>query len=135
MSDTERYNDIIHLPHSRSKKHTPMSNYDRAAQFSPFAALKGYEDEIEETARFTEGKTELDESQRSAINDILVALKARESERPQVRVTCFVADGRKAGGAYRTFLGRVKRVDARNFTLVLEEHVVPFEDVVEIELL
>jgi len=42
------YDDIIHLEHPTSKRHPRMPRLDRAAQFAPFAALKGYEEVVEE---------------------------------------------------------------------------------------
>ncbi len=51
-----KYNDIINLPHHISSKHTPMSLESRAAQFAPFSALTGYEDEISKTIKLNEEK-------------------------------------------------------------------------------
>ena len=129
------YDDIIHLPHYQSKTRPHMSNYERAAQFSPFAALKGYEDEIEETARYTEGKAEQDEAKIYAINEVLVELKRRERERPSVRITYFKADEKKAGGAYLTFEGRLKKLDGYARKLALEDEIVPFENIIDIEII
>ena len=134
MKETNAYNDIIHLPHPQSKERPHMSNYDRAAQFSPFAALKGYDDGIEEAARFTEEQTELDESRIEAINEALLCIKAAEGAHPCVRVTYFRADERKAGGAYRTTEGTVKKIDERARRILFEDgEAVPFRDLVEIE--
>ena len=127
------YDDIINLPHYESKTRPRMSNYERAAQFSPFAALKGYEDEIEETARYTEGKAEQDEERINAVNEALVELKGREKERPFVRITYFKADEKKAGGAYFTREGRLKKLDGYAKKLVLEDEIISFENIIEIE--
>ncbi|MDE7453591.1 MAG: YolD-like family protein [Clostridia bacterium] len=134
MSDTERYSDIIHLPHHQSEKRPHMSNYDRAAQFSPFAALKGYEEQIDEAARYTYGQAELDESQKSAINEKLVYLSRHEGVR--VGVTYFRKDEHKEGGAFVTLKGTVKKVDEVNRKLVFEDGtIVRFHELIEIELL
>lgn len=58
------YDDIIDLPRPKSK-HEPMPMSDRAAQFSPFAALTGYGDAIDETARLTDHRIELSEEERA----------------------------------------------------------------------
>ena len=81
-SDIRKYNDIIGLPHHTSSKRARMSISDRAAQFSPFAALNGYDAAIQETGRFTEEKIELDESNKSVINEKLWIVMERLSERP-----------------------------------------------------
>ena len=133
MNETDRYNDIIRLSRPQSKKHPPMSEVDRAAQFSPFAALKGYEDEIEEAVRFVDDRLELEESRMSAINEVLMLLKAREHEHPAVRVTYFKNDVRKEGGEFITLTGKLVRIDEHRRLLYLEE-TVPFDDIVEIEL-
>ena len=133
MNDTERYNDIIGLPYRKSKKHPPMSEGDRAAQFSPFAALKGYEDEIEEAARFVDGRLELDESRVNAINDLLVLLKAKVHECPTVRVTYFRSDARKEGGEFITLSGKCRRIDEFKRTLFVGEVGIPFDDIVDLE--
>ena len=133
MNDTERYNDIIHLPHHQSKKHPHMTNLERAAQFSPFAALKGYDDEIEEAARFTEELLEQDESRLSALNDMLVELKMREKEHPEVTITFFQEDERKSGGEYRTVAGNLKKVDEYNHKLYLDNCMVRFEQLIELK--
>lgn len=66
--DMHRYDDIIHLPHHQSGTRPHMSLHDRAAQFSPFAALTGYDAAVEEAARLTEQKLELSEGEKAAID-------------------------------------------------------------------
>lgn len=94
------YDDILHLPHHRSEKHPPMSMRDRAAQFSSFRALAGYEDAIGETARLTDRRIERGEEERHRLDAILRQLECRLAEKPTVTVTYFRPDDRKAGGAY-----------------------------------
>lgn len=126
------YDDIINLPHHQSATRPHMSNYDRAAQFSPFAALTGHDDAIRETARFTEQKTELDEYEKEALNRKLQLMaKAPGTE---VSITYFQPDGRKAGGAYITASGCVKKVDEYKQAVIFEDKtVVPIEQIREIE--
>lgn len=105
------YDDIINLPHYVSKKRPQMSMEDRAAQFSPFAALVGYEDTIDETNRQVEQLTELDENYLCELDEKLVRIQERIAERPLVEVTYFVPDQLKSGGAYKTVCGNVKKID------------------------
>ena len=63
------YEDIINLPHHVSSTRKPMTLYNRASQFAPFSALTGYDDEIEEIARLTDRKVELDEDSKKIINN------------------------------------------------------------------
>lgn len=130
MRGSEDYEDIIGLPHHQSKTHKQMSVHDRAAQFSPFAALKGYDEEIEEAARYTEERRELDESRTDEINALLTALQDRAGV--PLTVTCFRQDGKKGGGEYVTVKGRLKRIDGYAKKLILEEESVDFRDVVDI---
>ena len=66
-----RYDDMIHLDRPVSPRHAPMPRQSRAAQFSPFAALTGYDDAIAETERLTTPRIELDDSRRAVLSDRL----------------------------------------------------------------
>lgn len=99
------YDDIIHLPHHVSARHPQMPPEERAAQFSPFAALSGHEEAIRETARLTEDCALLDEDRREELNEQLLVLREREDREPEIAVTYFRPDVRKSGGAYVTFRG------------------------------
>ncbi|MDE6059170.1 MAG: YolD-like family protein [Clostridia bacterium] len=135
MNDTEKYQDIIDLPHHQSKTHPHMSNSERAAQFSPFAALKGYEDEIEETARWTDEFRELDDAVLSIINEKLVCLKEKEREHPRISVCYFEQDVKKSGGSYLTVTGNIKKIDEYHHKIILEDGKgIPFENLIEIDL-
>ena len=101
----EKYGDILNLPHHQSKVHPQMSIYDRAAQFSPFAALTGHEAAIKETARLTEEQVELDEDKQEELNEKLQTLIAYATEHPTVSVTYFKPDDKKTGGEYVTATG------------------------------
>ena len=110
----EVYGDIIDLPHHQSKKHPHMSLYDRAAQFSPFAALTGYDDMVREEARLTETQRELSETDWDVLDRKLALIAGRiaENDHPEITVTYFVPDARKTGGRYEEMTGIVKRIDA-----------------------
>lgn len=108
------YDSIINLPHHVSKKHPQMSNHDRAAQFAPFAALTGYDDAIVETARITSDEIELYGAELDEINAKFAQLLELISEQPEVEITYFVPDKKKAGGKYLTYKGKVKRIDTVN---------------------
>ena len=120
------YEDIIHLPHLTSKNHPRMSIHDRAAQFSPFAALTGHTAAIAETARLTDRKMELDRRQAILLEHI--------DQRPEVTVTWFQPDERKDGGAYVTTAGRLKKIDQVARILVLTDGThIPLDDVAALE--
>lgn len=128
------YRDIIELSRRASAAHPPMSRHDRAAQFSPFAALTGYEDVIGEAARLTDERAELSEERQSRINERLQIILANISERPEVKITYFVPDKRKNGGAYEIAVGCVKSVDECALTIVFTDHrAVPIADIYDIE--
>lgn len=114
------YEDIVRLPHPVSVRRAPMTDADRAAQFSPFAALNGHGDAIRETARLTDSRIELDENEKDLLNEKLRLLLDRLPERPSVTLTCFVRDPQKPGGAYVTVTDRIKRIDGSTQTLYLE---------------
>ena len=105
------YDDIINLPHPVSQRHPQMSMHDRAAQFSPFAALTGHGAAIEETERETDARADLGEDERENLNRQLCLLRDHLEEQPQVAITYFEPDSRKAGGAYVTIRGIVRKMD------------------------
>lgn len=128
------YDDILHLPHPTSKNHPRMSIQERAAQFSPFAALTGHAAAIAETARLTDRKMELDEDTRAELDRRQAILLEHISERPEVTITWFRPDERKEGGAYVTTTGRLKKIDQVERILVLMDGTnIPLEDVAALE--
>ena len=130
---TSRYDDIIHLQHPTSSKHPRMAALGRAAQFSPFAALTGYEGSIRETARLTETKAELDEDKIAALDMKLRFLADHLTECPEVSITYFKPDSRKQGGAYQVITGMVKKIDAFEKTVLMAEGtLIPIADIFEI---
>ena len=107
----KEYEDIIHRSRPISPRHLPMSNYDRAAQFSPFAALTGYDGVIEETARLTDREVMLDVGAEAELDEKLREIRETVQLHPEVTVTYFRPDTRKSGGAYVAVTGRVKKID------------------------
>ena len=129
-----KYDDIIHLPHPVSGTHPPMPRAERAAQFSSFAALSGYEEAVAESARLTETRTELDRDALEELDKTIRALVAEAAERPEAVIRYFIQDEKKAGGRYETVRGRVKKIDEYAALLVLAEgKKIPLGDVVSIE--
>lgn len=128
------YDDIINLPHHVSKKHPQMSALDRAAQFSPFAALTGHDSAIKETARLTDMKLELDEYKKEELDDRLQMLRAQTALRPEVEITYFVPDTQKTGGSYLSVRGTIKKFDDIEHKILMENgEVIPISDIYELE--
>lgn len=129
------YDDIIDLPHHVSDTRPRMSRLDRAAQFSPFAALTGYGAAIKETARLTDERSELGEYELMELNAGIHMLMERIDEHPQVEITYFKPDERKDGGAYLTVKSRAKRLNEYERFILLEDGTeIPFDDIYKIEL-
>ena len=128
------YDDIINLPHPTSKRHPRIPIRDRAAIFSPFAALSGHGAAIAETARLTERRIELDEDTRAELDRRQAILLGHMDEQPEVTITWFQPDERKDGGAYLTATGRLKKLRELERLLVLADGTeIPLEDVVALE--
>lgn len=116
-----KYDDIIHLPHHTSAKRTRMSMLDRAAQFSPFAALTGYDAVIEETGRLTDAPIELEEGAKAELDQAINKLMETLPSQPYAVITYFQKDARKLGGAYLTVTGRVKKIDPYEMILTMTD--------------
>ena len=128
-----KYDDILRLPHPTSAKHPRMPVSERAAIFSPFAALSGHAGAIAETARLTDQRMELDEDTRAELDRRQTVLLEHIAEQPEVTVTWFQPDERKDGGAYVTVSGRLKRIDPVERIMTLRDGTsIPLEDVVEL---
>lgn len=106
----KKYADIIDLPHHQSDTRPKMSNYDRAAQFSPFAALTGHADSIKETARLTDEYSEPSEEMKTIMNEKILFLMEQLENQPEITITFFKPDEKKQGGAYITITGVVKKI-------------------------
>ncbi|MBO6303563.1 MAG: hypothetical protein J6M62_00595 [Selenomonadaceae bacterium] len=126
--DISRYKDIINLPHHISKRHPRLSMEKRAAQFSPFAALTGYEEATDETSRLTDEKIELSEEDMEELNRKLQNLQG------EAVITYFVKDERKSGGSYVTIKGEVRRIDDYEKAIVMRDGSKIFvDDILDIE--
>lgn len=133
-NEEHRYDDIIDLPHHVSTTRPRMSMLDRAAQFSPFAALTGYDDAIKETARLTDEKMELNEDEIAILREKLQMIQERLPKCPEVRITYFKPDKNKAGGTYRNKTGCVKKIDEYERIIVMEDNAkIAIEDIVSID--
>lgn len=116
-----KYDDIINLPHHVSRKHPQMPLINRAAQFSPFAALTGHEAAIQETARLTESFIELDEDRKERLDEQLQMLMENLGQKPECEITYFQPDEKKTGGSYLTICGRVKKIDQFEHQIVFTD--------------
>ena len=133
MSD--RYDDIKHLSRPQYDDLPPMSMHDRAAQFSPFAALVGYDDAVAETARLTDSRIELGENMIDKLNQTINQLLLMLDEQRQIKVIYFVPDEKKAGGRYLEKTGVVLKFDNFNNALVFSDcEKIAVNDVYEVEL-
>ena len=127
------YDDIINLPHPTSTKHPRMPMSDRAAIFSPFAALTGHAAAIQETARLTDQRMELDEDTKAMLDLKQQILADRSAERPEISVVWFRPDARKEGGQYVTTVGQLKKVDDIARILQLADGTtIPLDEVIEL---
>ena len=130
--DFSKYEDMLDMPHPVSKNHPQMARRDRAAQFAPFAALTGHQAAIEEAARVTDMRMELDEEMKEQLNVKLQKIVSEPGQR--IQIVYYVPDGRKSGGSYKTKIGIVKKIDEYQKILVLEDgSKIPLEDISEIE--
>ena len=124
QSAREKYADIIDLPHHVSERHPHLSMESRAAQFSPFAALVGYDEAVDETARLTQDRIELTEDEQNVLNSNLIrVLELLEDYLPTVTVSYFVPDERKSGGRYVNKTGEVRIYDSAENALVFTDGV------------
>ena len=128
------YDDIINLPHPTSQRHPRMPVRDRAAIFSPFAALSGHGAAIAETARLTEQRIELDEDTRAELDRRQAVLLEHMDKQPEVTVTWFQPDEKKDGGAYLTATGRLKKFrELERILLLTDGTEIPLQNVVALE--
>ena len=123
------YDDIINLARPQYHDLPPMSIHDRAAQFSPFAALVGYDAAVEETARLTDSRREMEQDEINELNRQLSELNDRLSDRPKIRVTYFIRDKKKEGGRYASKIGNARTIDqAENRIVFTDGESVPVKD-------
>lgn len=130
-----KYDDIINLPHHVSAKRPQMSRSTRAAQFAPFAALVGLDDEMEETARLTDAKPELEEAEKEKINRVLLEIRNNPQKETAVELTFFRPDGRKDGGAIITRPCTVRGIDEIERKLILSDRSeIEFDNILSIKI-
>ena len=135
MNVNGKYDDIIKLSHHISKKHPQMSMEDRAAQFAPFAALVGYEDAVEETARITTKRIELNEEEKNILDMKLQILneQIRIQIYPNVTIMYFVPDLKKDGGKYIKISGTVKKIEEYKQLIILDDKTeIPINEIISI---
>lgn len=131
----EKYKDMLRLPHPVSAIHPKMSLQDRAAQFSPFAALTGYEDALKETARLTDHFVELDEDRKQEIDRQIGYLQQHMREELTIKITYFVPDTRKNGGAYNTLEGYVQKIDENSKSLRIQGTEILVDKIYQIDFI
>lgn len=131
----DTYQDLLAYERPVSSAHAPMRRRDRAAQFAPFAALSGFGEVLWEAGRLTQPRTELDESEREALNRVLCMLAERLSARPEVHVRWFEPDAQKSGGVYCETRCRVRTLDPYAHVLLLEDGTrIPFDALAALDL-
>ena len=131
---SERYQDIIDLPHHVSPKRQAMSLSDRAAQFAPFSALTGYDDVIIETGRLTDCEIDQIDDMRELLDLKQRYLAEIIESTPEITVTFFVDDTRKSGGAYRTVTGCLKRIEEHERVLLFTDgNRIPMDRILRID--
>ena len=127
------YDDIINMEHHVSKNHPPMSLYVRSAQFAPFAALTGYDDAVNESARLTKERIELDDEAKSILNNKIQMIKEQIKTRPTIVFTYFIPDLKKDGGKYVTVTGIVRKIDEYRQIIILEDKTeMPINEIISI---
>ena len=133
--DYHRYDDVIYRQHPTSKKHPRMSRMNRAAQFAPFAALTGYDEAVQETARLTTDKITLSEDQIQIINSVLNEISQYLPHSPYVQITYFEPDKRKQGGSYQQISGTIKKIDAVYGMVIMKGNIrIPVHQIVHISI-
>ena len=129
-NDAHRYDDIIGLPHHEPTTRPRMAMENRAAQFSPFAALTGYDDATREEARLVDMKQELSEDMKDIIDAKLAVIEQHIKEQPEISVTYFQPDEKKTGGRYTTVSGNVKKLDGVEHVIIMADGTkIPIGDV------
>ena len=129
-----KYDFLLRRGRRISEKHPPMPNRERAAQFAPFAALNGFEEAVDETARLTEQQIELGDGGIEELDRTLRQLAEHAAERPEVSVTWFRPDDRKDGGAYLTWRGSLKKMDMYERKLIFtDRRSIPIDSIRSVE--
>ncbi len=127
------YSDIINLPHHVSTVHPQMSMHQRAAQFSPFAALVGFEDVVDEKVRQTAPERELSEDEKAELDRRMGVVATHLSEHPIVTIEFFEPDTRKEGGEYVFKSGAVEKIVPAERVGVVDGEVIRMDRIIGIE--
>ena len=128
-----KYDEIINIPHFDPVNHKRMSMTERAAQFSPFAALTGYSESVKETARLTKNKKELSEDMKYEIDMKLQLIEEHIKEKPEVNIIYFVKDKKKSGGDYNEYTGVIRRIDKVNGKIIFfDKTIIDLKDIIDI---
>ena len=131
----DKYDDIINLPHYEPKSHPRMSKYKRSAQFAPFAALVGYDEQVKECSRLTDERLEIDDELKEKINYKLNKINELIKNNPEVEITYPIPDVKKDGGKYSTEKGNVKRIDyIIRFIKFTDNKKIILDDVIDIKI-
>ena len=129
----DNYQDIINLPHYVSKKRQQMPISDRAAQFAPFAALTGYEENIKEATRLTDTRIEIDEERKLILNDKLQIILNNIKDKPTITFTYFIYDDKKSGGKYIDITNQVKKINITDgYITLIDKTKIPIEEIIDI---
>ena len=127
------YDDIINLPHHVSKNHSRMSIQNRAAQFSPFSALTGYEDAINEVKRITTEKRVLASDMVEELNRNLNEIE-ENINKYNYKITYFIKDQKKSGGKYVSIIAKVIGIDTYQRIIICNNNIkININDLYQIE--
>lgn len=133
LKNSNKYNDIINLPHHISKKYPRMSLEARSAQFAPFAALTGYDDIIQEQARLTTKRKEINDELKEILDEKIRWIRENICIKPTVSITYFLPDSKKDGGKYETITGKVLKIDEYRQKIIFENKIeIPIEEIYSI---
>lgn len=128
-----QYDSIIDLPHHVSGNRVHMSVLDRAAQFSPFAALTGFDGAIKESARLTEKRIDLDETEKNILDEKLRIIQDQLSRQPEIEIIFFRPDEMKEGGAYISIMGIVKKIKGYERVVIMQDGTnIPIEEIIDL---
>ena len=126
------YDDIINLEHYEPRFHKRMDRYNRSAQFSSFAALKGYEEMVEEEARLTSKKKELTEEEKNILDNKLSLIMNNINEKPLIKILYFISDNKKSGGSYKEIVNNIKRIN-KNYIEFIDGSKVLIKSIIKID--
>ncbi len=135
LSTSTSYDDIIELPRHESSHRSKMSMRDRAAQFAPFSAVVGHETAVKEAARHTVQRKEIDEMQKSSVDDQLREIESQLPDAFNVEIVYFQPDAFKTGGQYVTKIGKVKKIILHEKVLLMTDDTkIPIEEIYSLQV-